>query len=101
MARRGDNIRKRKDGWWEGCYIKARTQESKIQWDYVYGTAYAEVKRVLIQRKAETGFYNLNQTDLTFEVLPLKSFVMGLIWPSTNSSLARCLTNLIRKLNKT
>ena len=28
-----------------------------------------EVKRVLIQRKAEAGFYNLNQTDLTFEVL--------------------------------
>ena len=41
--------------------------------------AYAEVKRVLIQRKAEAGFYNLNRTDLTFEALPLKSFVMGLI----------------------
>ena len=41
----------------------------KIQWGYVYGTVYAEVKRVLIQRKAEAGFYNLNQTDLTFEVL--------------------------------
>ena len=36
---------------------------------YVYRTAYAEVKRVLIQRKAEAGFYNLNQTGLTFEVL--------------------------------
>ena len=69
MARRGENIRKRKDGRWEGRYIKARTPEGKIQWGYVYGTAYAEVKRVLIQRKAETGFYNLNQTDLTFEVL--------------------------------
>ena len=69
MARRGENIRKRKDGRWEGRYIKARTPEGKIQWGYVYGTAYAEVKRVLIQRKAEAGFYNLNQTDLSFEVL--------------------------------
>jgi len=69
MARRGENIRKRKDGRWEGRYIKARTPEGKIQWGYVYGTAYAEVKRVLIQRKAEAGFYNLNQTDPTFEVL--------------------------------
>ena len=34
---------------------------------------------MLIQRKAEAVFYNLNRTDLTFEVLPLKSFVMGLI----------------------
>ncbi len=41
----------------------------KIQWGYVYGTAYVEVKRVLIQRKAEAGFYNLNRTDLTFEAL--------------------------------
>ena len=27
------------------------------------------VKRMLIQRKAEAGFYNLNRTDLTFEAL--------------------------------
>ena len=69
MARRGENIRKRKDGRWEGRYIKARTPEGKIQWGYVYGTVYVEVKRVLIQRKAEAGFYNLNRTDLTFEAL--------------------------------
>ena len=69
MARRGENIRKRKDGWWEGRYIKARTPEGKIQWGYVYGTAYVEVKRMLIQRKAEAGFCNLNRTDLTFEAL--------------------------------
>ena len=69
MARRGENIRKRKDGWWEGRYIKARTQEGKIQWGYIYGTAYAEVKRILIQKKAEAGFYNLKRTDLTFEAL--------------------------------
>ena len=69
MARRGENIRKRKDGRWEGRYIKARMPEGKIQWGYVYGTVYAEVKRVLIQKKAEAGFYNLKRTDLTFEVL--------------------------------
>ena len=69
MARRGENIHKRKDGRWEGRYIKARTSEGKIQWGYVYGTVYAEVKRVLIQKKAEAGFYNLKRTDLTFEAL--------------------------------
>ena len=69
MARRGENIHKRKDGRWEGRYIKARTQEGKIQWGYVYGMVYAEVKRVLIQKKAEAGFYNLKRTDLTFEAL--------------------------------
>ena len=69
MARRGENIRKRKDGRWEGRYIKARTPEGKIQWGYVYGTVYAEVKQVLIRKKAEAGFYNLKRTDLTFEAL--------------------------------
>ena len=65
MARRGENIRKRKDGRWEGRYIKARTLEGKIQWGYVYGTVYAEVKQVLIQKKAEAGFYNLKKMICT------------------------------------
>ena len=69
MARRGENIRKRKDGRWEGRYIKARTPEGKIQWGYIYGAAYAEVKQVLIRKKVEAGFYNLKRTDLTFEAL--------------------------------
>ena len=42
MARRGENIHKRKDGQWEGRYIKARTPEGKIQWGYVYGIVYPE-----------------------------------------------------------
>ena len=69
MARRGENIHKRKDGRWEGRYIKARTPEGKIQWGYVYGTVYAEVKHVLVQKRAEAGFYNLKRTDMTFEAL--------------------------------
>ena len=44
-------------------------RRGKIQWGYVYGTVYAEVKRVLIQKKAEAGFYNLKRTDLTFDAL--------------------------------
>lgn len=69
MARRGENIHKRKDGRWEGRYIKFRTPEGKIQWGYVYGLTYAEVKQILIRRKVEAGFYNLNSTCLTFEEL--------------------------------
>ncbi len=63
MARRGENIHKRKDGRWEGRYIKARTPEGKIQWGYVYGTVYAEVKRVLIQKKAEADGYTLYENE--------------------------------------
>ena len=57
MARRGENIHKRKDGRWEGRYIKARTPDRRICWGYIYGTTYAEVKQRLIHKKSEYGGY--------------------------------------------
>ena len=67
MAKRGENIHKRKDGRWEGRYIKSRTPE--LRWGYLYGHSYSDVKQALIQKKAETGFYRLTGTDLVFSEL--------------------------------
>ena len=69
MAKRGENIRRRKDGRWEGRYIKSRTSERKPVWGYVYGSAYADVKEILIRKKAEAGFYALSRTELIFREL--------------------------------
>lgn len=44
MARRGENIHKRKDGRWEARYIKGRDNNGKIQYGYVYAHKYADVK---------------------------------------------------------
>ena len=66
MARRGENIRKRKDGRWEGRYIKGRSPDGKPYWGYIYGLTYAEVKEISIRKKAELGIYNLNKRDVTF-----------------------------------
>ena len=66
MARRGENIRKRSDGRWEGRYIKGRTAEGKPCWGYVYGATYAEVKELSVRKKAEYGIYNLSSTNVTF-----------------------------------
>ena len=44
MSKRGDNIRKRKDGRWEGRYKKGRTADGKILYSSVYGKTYREVK---------------------------------------------------------
>lgn len=44
MAKRGDNIRKRKDGRWEGRYKKGRTADGGIIYGSVYGKTYKEVK---------------------------------------------------------
>ena len=57
MAKRGENIHKRKDGRWEGRYIKGRTAEGKPVWGYLYGYAYREVLEELIKQKALSGFY--------------------------------------------
>ena len=53
MSRRGENIRKRKDGRWEARYLKGRTQDGKSCYGYIYGRTYEEVKKrkCLMQQK--------------------------------------------------
>ena len=69
MARRGENIHKRKDGRWEGRYIKTHTPDRRICWGYIYGTTYAEVKQRLIHKKSEYGGFQLIDAHLTFTEL--------------------------------
>ena len=45
MPRKGENIYKRKDGRWEGRYIKARSQTGKAIYGYVYAPTYKEVNK--------------------------------------------------------
>ena len=47
MSRRGENIYKRKDGRWEGRYIKSH-EDGKIHYGYAYGKTYREVKQKII-----------------------------------------------------
>lgn len=44
MPKRGENIYKRKDGRWEGRYIKGRTIEGKAIYGYVYAHSYKETR---------------------------------------------------------
>ena len=50
MPRRGENIYKRKDGRWEGRYIKQYDINGKAQYGYVYGRTYSAVKKVLAEK---------------------------------------------------
>lgn len=52
MARRGENIYRRKDGRYEGRYVLGRRPDGRIRYGYVYGYQYQDVKRTLILRKA-------------------------------------------------
>lgn len=54
MAKRGENIYKRKDGRWEGRYIKERKMDGKIRYGYIYSRKYLDVKHKLMMLKADT-----------------------------------------------
>ena len=69
MAKRGENIHKRRDGRWEGRYIKGRTSDGKAVWGYLYGHTYAEVKAELTRKKALSGFYRLSCERMRFSEL--------------------------------
>lgn len=58
MPRRGENIYKRKDGRWEGRYIKCHIN-GKAQYGYIYAKSYKEAKERLNQAK------NLNMITTT------------------------------------
>ena len=48
---KGENIFKRKDGRWEGRYVKSRELSGKIVYGYCYGRTYREVKEKVMQLK--------------------------------------------------
>lgn len=51
MSRRGENIHKRKDGRWEGRYIKEYDLTGKAKYGSVYSKSYLDVKRKLTEKK--------------------------------------------------
>ena len=72
MARKGENIYKRKDGRWEGRYIKFYDGEGKAKYGYLYGKTYSEVKTRLrdVQADLKYGvFPKLKATPLYSEIL--------------------------------
>ena len=52
MARKGENIFKRKDGRWEARYIKGYELSGKIRYGFCYGKTYKEAKDKVTQCKA-------------------------------------------------
>ncbi len=51
MSRKGENIRKRKDGRWEGRFKRGVKENGKIDYGSVYGKSYKEVKDKLLLAK--------------------------------------------------
>ena len=70
MPRRGENIRKRKDGRWEGRYIKGRDSHGKAQYGYVFRKSYKEVKEELQRQRINiSASQACTGRELPFEML--------------------------------
>jgi len=70
MSRKGENIYKRKDGRWEGRYLK-RTPDGKSRYGYVYAASYREVKSRLQKAAAlwETNPPRAKNDDLALSAV--------------------------------
>ncbi len=68
MPKKGENIYKRKDGRWEGRYVRCHDVMGKTTFGYVYGKTYGEVKSILIQKKTDVmrGSIIANQISVSF-----------------------------------
>ncbi len=52
MSKKGENIYKRKDGRWEGRYVRFYDENEKAKYGYIYGKTYSDVKQRLLEKKA-------------------------------------------------
>lgn len=68
MPRRGENIRKRKDGRWEARYIRQYNSDGKAIYSSVYGKTYFEVKKKQTEmlNKLSTEALPINDHEIKF-----------------------------------
>jgi len=60
MPRKGENIRKRKDGRWEGRYRNGVKADGTYRYSSVYGKSYSEVKNKLVFTRHEAACFRSN-----------------------------------------
>lgn len=97
MPRKGENIFKRKDGRWEGRYIKSRSLTGKAIYGYVYAKTYRETKRKLAEATISGGKSVVsagNSSVELFETAALEWFEA--INPSVKESTSNKYKNLLK-----
>ena len=100
MSRKGENIYKRKDGRWEGRYIKARMATGRAKYGYVYAKTYAEVKQKLyseckLYTQADLGIQTADSTLFQNIAQEWMQFIQPQIKESTNVKYHNLLKNYI------
>ena len=72
MSRKGENIYKRKDGRWEGRYIKGYDSNNKAIYGYVYAKSYREVKNKMVSFKRDIQNGHFQTAQLKEEIVLLE-----------------------------
>jgi len=70
MAKRGENIYKRKDGRWEARVIKGYTVQGKALYAYFYGRTYKEVKDKIFMSHPYVMIESMDATNMGDEATP-------------------------------
>lgn len=93
MSRTGENIYKRKDGRWEGRYIKERSLTGKAIYGYVYAPTYHELK----EKMSEIIYHKKNNhvisKDITFKNISQEWLLS--IYPHIKESTANKYNNML------
>ncbi len=66
MPRRGENIYHRKDGRWEGRYIKSYAADKKAVYGYVYANTYNDAKQKLLSARNAVSNSKVNFSEFSF-----------------------------------
>lgn len=69
MPKKGENIRKRKDGRWEARYISKRDEKGKAVYHSVYGKSYTEVKEKQKRQQVENKKEYPKMEDISLKEL--------------------------------
>jgi len=109
MPRRGENIYKRKDGRYEGRYIKYYDFSGKAVYGYVYSKSYSDIKEKLSKCKKEKSFILNNDNKTLKEWMEiwvnsqksLKISTLNIYKSHIKNHINPCIGNiLLKKLNK-
>ena len=97
MARKGENIYKRKDGRWEGRQIYSYNENGKAKYKYVYAHSYAEVRKKMKEANTSLSSHKskADNIEITFGELSTKWLERALLRVK-DSTFARYF-NLIEK----
>lgn len=98
MPKKGENIYKRKDGRWEGRYIKSRTLSGKIIYGYVYARTYRDVKlklQEMISHSSQLPASSVNSAKDTISFAEISAEWFATIKPHIKESTQNKYRNLL------